>query len=312
MESNLPCFTSSWPMDTTNPIVKGGKMRVLLATALLVGSVSLAQSDPARLLSDIPGFDFSRLSASAKRELASVLQDEFDACGRPLTLYASLKNNPCRHTKRLVGLAASMAAEGSAAIEIINVLGKYNQTFANRRATFKVDERQCHGSANAKVTVVEFSDFECPFCAAARPMLDELLKARPFARVCYAPFPLPSHANATIAGQAALFARDAGKFWAMHDALFDNQTSLSEGFILKQAKSLGLDDKALQKVFASGKYVDELNASKDSGRAAGVESTPSLYFNGRKGTLGLSTEALLLMADDENEWVQGGNAWSKE
>ncbi len=279
---------------------------------VLASLVTLAQpADPARVLADVPGFDFSRLSAPAKRELASVLTDEFDYCGRPLTLLGSLKKgDACKHTRRLVGYAATLAAEGSAATEIIVQLSKYNQSFARARATFKPDERQCLGPKDAKVTLVEFSDFECPFCAAARPVLEAFVKGRPNVRLCMLPFPLQQHPNSALAGQAVLFARDAGKFWPVHDALFDNQLSLSEGFIKQLLGKQGFDVKAFEKAVAANKYVAELTASKEAGKAAGVESTPALYVNGRKYPLALAADTLGLAVDDELDWLAGNNAWT--
>lgn len=282
-----------------------------LVASVLVSGAALAQGqDPARLLADLPGFDFSRLPATAKKELSAVLTDEFDSCGRPITLLASLKKgDACKHTKRMVGLAAAQAAEGATANEILVSLSKYNQTFGKGRATFKIDERTCAGAKDAKVTVVEFSDFECPYCAAARPILEEFVKTRPSVRLCWAPFPLQQHPNATPAGQAALFARDNGKFWAVHDALFDAQLSMSVDTIKSILSRAGLDVKAYDKAVAANKYVDELNASKEAGKTAGVDSTPSIFVNGRKYVLGLSTEALNATIDDELEWMSGNNAW---
>ena len=286
-----------------------GSVRSLVLALVMGSTMAFAQTDPARVLSDIPGFDFSRLPAPAKKELASVLTDEFDYCGRPLTLLASLKKDACKHTRRLVGYGASMAAEGVSASELIVSLSKYNQGFNKGRVAFKPDERQCMGSKDAKVTIVEFSDFECPFCAAARPILEDYVKGKPNVRLCWLPYPLPQHPNATIAGQAALFARDAGKFWQVHDALFDNQLSLSEDFIKQLLAKQGLDVKAFEKAVAAKKYVDELDASKEVGKKAGVDSTPSIYFNGRKYTFGLNPESLSVAVEDELDWQTGNNAW---
>lgn len=266
--------------------------------------------DVARLISDLPGFDFSRLPGSARKELGAVLTDEFDSCGRPLTLLASIKKgDACKHTRRMVGLAALMAADGSTANEILVALSRYNQTFGRARATFKIDDRTCVGPSTAKVTFVEFSDFECPSCSAVRPVLESFLKSRPTVRLCWAPFPLPQHANATLAGQAALFARDNGKFWAVHDALFDAQLSMSTETIRHVLQKHGLDLKAFDKALATNRWVDELDASKEAGRAAGVDSTPALYVNGRKHTLGFSPETLAATVDDELDWVAGNHAW---
>lgn len=314
MNSSGRSFTSRGWVTTTARIVTrmfGGR-GVVLALLAFAGA-ALAQgspTDPSRVLAEVPGFDFSRLPAPAKKELAQVLTDEFDYCGRPLTLLGSLKKgDACKHTKRMVGFAALLASDGNPGTEIINVLSKYNQTFAARRATFKTDDRMCVGATTAKVTLVEFADFECPYCAMARPLLEEYVRAHPAVRLCQMPFPLSGHPHSTISGQAALFARDNGKFWPMYDALFENQLSLSEATIKDLAKKIGLDDKAVGKLFGTEKYVDELNASRDAGKAAGVDSTPSLFVNGRKLTLSLSQESLTLAIDDDLEWQGGNSAW---
>jgi len=275
-----------------------------------LASSALAQ-DPSRALSDLPGFDFSRLSAPAKKELASVLTDEFDYCGRPLTLLASVKKgDACKHTKRLVGLAATMANDGAPATDILVVLSRYNQGFNGKRAKLVVDEKLCTGPRDAKVTLLEYSDFECPYCGAARPIIEGAVKSKSNARLCWSPFPLPGHPHAILAGQAALFARDANKFWAMHDALFENQAILSEQSVKELVKKLGLDVAAFTKAMAASKYVDEMNTSKEVAHGAGVDSTPTIFINGRKMTLTLSAESLGLAIDDELDWVTGNNAWS--
>jgi protein-disulfide isomerase len=282
--------------------------RAILLFSLSIGTLAGAAE---RALEGLPGLDFSRLSGPAQKELAAVLTDEFDYCGRPLTLHASLKKgDSCKHLRRLVGLAATYANEGQGGQDIINALAKYNATFAAKRSRFKVDERMCKGSKEAKVTLVEFADFECPHCASARQMLQDFLKARPSARVCYLPFPLSGHANSLPAAQAALFARDANKFWLMHDGLFDNQLTLSDGTIKELAKKFGLDGAGLSKAMTSGKYQEELEALKALGKNAGVESTPTVYVNGRKLTLNISVDALNVAFDDEIDWLQSSGAWT--
>ncbi len=267
----------------------------------------------AMALSDVPGMDFSELPAAAKRELATVFADEFCYCGCPHSLGACLKQHTgCRHAKRMALLAASETAAGVAATDVIIELSKYYQSFSERRASFKVDDRQCFGAKDAPVTLVEYSDFECPFCAVARPMLQDLVKARKTARVCFAPFPLSGHPNAMPAAQAALFARDKGKFWEMHDLLFENQMTLSPTEIRRLASTLGLDPRELGKATDAGKYVDELNASKDAGKAAGVDHTPSVYVNGRLLNLGLSPVMLEHTVDDELEWQANKGAWAAD
>ncbi len=280
-----------------------------LAVGLLLAVPAFAQTQADAVLANLPGLDFMKLPPAARDQLAQVFQDEFDYCGRPLTLAASLKKDPCKHTRRMAVYAASMAADGNAANEIILALGKYNQSFSNKRITFKPDERQCRGSKDAKVTLVEYSDFECPYCNAARPMLEKAAE-KPGVRLCWQPFPLSGHAHAVQAATAALFARDNNKFWAVHDGLFDNQMDITDNLIRELVKKVGLDEKAFAKALASGKYADELTASKDLGKVAGVDSTPSLYLNGRKLNLPISADSLGLAIDDEVEWMTNNNSWT--
>jgi len=130
-------------------------------------------------------------------------------------------------------------------------------------------------------------------------------------RFCTQPFPLQKHPNAIPAGQAALYAREEGKFWAMHDALFEHQSSLSLDEIKLLGGKVGLNAAELGKVLASQKYVDELNAARESGKAAGVASTPTLFVNGRKVDLPFTAELLQHTLDDELEWMAHGG-WAAD
>ncbi len=257
--------------------------------------------------------DFSTLSAPAQRELATVFTDEFCYCGCPHTLEACLKtHSKCPHARRMASLAAQQASAGALGSEIILTLGGYYQSFAAPRPALKVDGRMCRGSATAKTTVVEYFDYECPGCGAAKPVLDSFAKAQPDVRLCVQPFPLSAHANAFPAGQAALFARDRGKFWALHDLLFENQRQLSVPRILELAGRVGLPAAELRKAMDAGKYLDELKASRDAGVQAGVDSTPFLFVNGRRYGLPVQEAMLAHAVEDEREWASHRNAWAAD
>lgn len=258
--------------------------------------------------------DTSGLSDSARKELQTVLADEFCSCGCPHSLDSCIKEHAnCRHARRTAALAATFAQDGVAGVEIINVLSKYYRSFREPRHTFEIDPRMCKGGADAQVTLVEFSDFECPFCANARLLFDFFIARHgAMVRFCYANFPLASHPNAVLAAQAALFARDQGKFWPMHDLLFDNQADLNKPVLKKLAESLKLSGAELEKVWAENRYVDEINASKEAGKAASVTGTPAVFVNGRAFNtqlFGLSEQMLAHTVDDELEWIAGKNAW---
>jgi protein-disulfide isomerase len=257
--------------------------------------------------------DFSDLTPTAQRELATVFTDEFCYCGCPHTLEACLKTHPkCSHARRMASLAALEADKGALGPEIILSLGNYYQSFGQKRAGLKPDARMCRGPMDAKVTLIEFFDYECPGCGVARAPLDAFAKAHPQHRFCVLPFPLSGHPNALPAGQAALFARDKGKFWPMHDLLFDNQRRLSPQVILELAGQIGLPVSDLRKAMDAGRYLDELKASREAGIHAGVESTPSIFINGRKLGLPVEPEMLNHAVEDELEWSSHQNAWAAD
>lgn len=254
------------------------------------------------------------MSPAAQRELASVFTDEFCFCGCPHTLGACLKTHPtCKHAKRMAALAASDAAAGLPGVEIILSLSKYYLSFSDPRRSFKVDERMCLGKKDAKVTLVEFSDFECPYCAVARPVLEKFARENSArVRLCFAPFPLPNHPNAIPAAKAALFARDHGKFWELHDLLFENQSRLNPDAIRNLASKLGLPASGVSSALESEKYADELSAFKEAGRAGNVDATPTIFVNGRKLNLAPTPEVLRQTLEDEIEWMSNQNRWAAD
>ena len=262
----------------------------------------------------VPGMDFSSMPPAAQRELQNVLSDDFCYCGCPHALGACLRAHPtCKHAKRMTKLAAAQALTGMAATEIINGLSQYYLSFRDPVKTFTVDERQCVGPKDAKVTLTEFSDFECPFCGKARPMLETFIKENAKkARLCWMAFPLPQHPNATPAGQAVLYARDHGKFWQMHDALFENQTKLNLELIKQLGKKVGLTQPDFEKLFGTTRYVSDLDASRNQGRTAGVDSTPTLFLNGHRLSLTLNAETLAQAVDDQMEWEANKAAWAPD
>jgi protein-disulfide isomerase len=260
--------------------------------------------------------DFSALPPAAQRELSTVLTDEFCYCGCPHTLGQCLKGHTtCQHAKKMARLAARQAASGVPATDIIVGLSEYYASFRARRQTFEVDPRMCMGDAKALVTLVEFSDFECPYCGKARPVLEAFAKKNASrVRFCNVPYPLPMHPNALPAGQAVLWARDQGKFWEMHDALFENAQNLSTASIVAIANKLGLKGAELQKALQAGTYAKELEKYKALGNSANIQGTPSLFFNGRfyDAQVGLTEEALTQSLEDELEWRANGNAWAAD
>jgi protein-disulfide isomerase len=144
------------------------------------------------------------------------------------------------------------------------------------------DPARIKGSANAPVTIIEFADFQCPFCTRIEPALNEVLAKYPGkVKLTYRDFPLSQiHPNAKIAAEASRCALDQGKYWQMHDAMFADQSKLDEAALVKTAAGLGMDNKSFESCLKSGKYEAVVQEDFQAGTEAGVNATPTFFING--------------------------------
>ncbi len=141
------------------------------------------------------------------------------------------------------------------------------------------------GPKDAKVTVVEYSDFECPYCSRGKDTMEQVLKAYPKdVKVVFKHLPLGFHRNAKPAARASMAAHEQGKFWEMHDALFSNQKGLGDDFYFATAKEIGLDVEKFKKDYASGKYDKQIEADSSFANKNGINGTPGFFVNGVKVT----------------------------
>lgn len=139
------------------------------------------------------------------------------------------------------------------------------------------------GPKDAPVTMVEFSDFECPFCGRAEPTVEQVLKKYgDKIHFVYMNFPLPMHSHAPKAAEAALCAQDQGKYWEMHKKLFDNQRALEVTDLKKYAADLGLDSAKFDECLDSDAHKADIAASQTAGKKVGVSGTPAFFINGRE------------------------------
>ena len=139
------------------------------------------------------------------------------------------------------------------------------------------------GSASAPVTIVEFSDFQCPFCQRVAPTLKKVREAYgDKVRIVWKDYPLTQiHPQAFKAGEAAHCAGEQGKFWEYHDRLFANQEALQPDSLKKYAADLGLDAARFNACLDTSKYGDRVREGVAQGSRLGVNSTPTIYINGR-------------------------------
>jgi protein-disulfide isomerase len=138
------------------------------------------------------------------------------------------------------------------------------------------------GPANAPITIVEFSDFECPYCSRALPVIEEVLERYPNdVRLVFRHMPLDGiHARARPAAEASMCAGDQGQFWAYHDLLFADRRALSDEDLKRYAEELGLDVAAWEQCVSEGKFAAKVDSDVEAGRAIGVSGTPAFIING--------------------------------
>jgi protein-disulfide isomerase len=163
--------------------------------------------------------------------------------------------------------------------------------------SISVDDDPSRGDPNAPVTIVEFTDFQCPSCAAMQPILDEVMKSYgPKVRLVVRDFPLAMHANARRAAEAANAANAQGKFFEYAALLLKRQNALDVPSLKKYASELGLDRARFDAALDSEKYAAEVKHDIDDGQLYGIDSTPAIFVNGI-ALREMSSEALRALID---------------
>ncbi|MEA2639416.1 MAG: hypothetical protein QOF51_810 [Chloroflexota bacterium] len=151
------------------------------------------------------------------------------------------------------------------------------------------------GPANAPVSLVEYGDFECPYCGRAYPVVEEI-RRRLGDRLCfvYRHFPLTQiHPHAQHAAEAAEAAGAQGRFWAMHGTLFENQHALTDADLARYAAAIGLDLARFTQEMEAGIYIPRVREDFLSGVRSGVNGTPTFFINGRRHDGGADLKSLV-------------------
>ena len=155
----------------------------------------------------------------------------------------------------------------------------------NSPVQVSADDDPVMGDEDAPVTIIEFSDFQCPYCGKffsdTLPSIEKYYVNTGKAKLVFRDFPLPIHPNAESAALAAECAHEQGQFWAYHDYLFSNQADLSDANYKKWAEDLGLDTAKFNDCLDSKKYLSEVQADMADGQSYGVAGTPAFFINGK-------------------------------
>jgi predicted DsbA family dithiol-disulfide isomerase len=241
----------------------------------------VATARRARFVDDIPGVDTTGLSPSARQAFLRIMNDDLCACSHPHTAAVCLADKDhCTEATRIGRFVVRKFRRGATEKETAHAV---NDIFGEkpRRNVFTLKGLPRKGPADAKVTVVEFSDFQCPMCKLVQAPLKELL-AGYGGKVAYygRHYPLPHHAFSALAAEAAEAAGAQGKYWEMKETLFANQERLSRDEILRIAGELKLDVGRFTRDLDAKKFAAAVEASRREGQAAGVKGTPSFFVNG--------------------------------
>ncbi len=153
----------------------------------------------------------------------------------------------------------------------------------NKVYDIRIGNSPVRGPADAKVTLVEFSDYQCPFSKQVQQTFTQLLAAFPKdLKHVYKNYPLPFHQRALPAAKAALAAREQGKFWEMHDLLFQDQKKLEDADFMEYAKQLGLNLKKFEEDYKGDKVQKQIDEDLKDVASAEVRGTPTLFLNGKR------------------------------
>ena len=162
------------------------------------------------------------------------------------------------------------------------------------------DKEISTGPKDAPVTMVEYTEFKCPFCRKSQSTIDEVMnKYKGKVRLVFRNFPLPNHAFSREAANAAYCADEQGKFWAYKDVLFEKQQEISEKNLLSWAENLKMDMSKFKKCYSEKKYDDLITRDVESAKTYGVNSTPTFYVNGVAIVGAQPTEEFEAVIDEE-------------
>lgn len=229
----------------------------------------------------IPQVDTSELTDAEKALWLDLVNDQLSPCGDPQSVArCATEQRKCGACVTAARYLARLVTDG---YDRAALAEHYATRFGSKdKLDIPMADSPVRGAPMAKVTIVEFSDFQCPHCGAAHPELTRLL--REFdgqVKLVYKYFPLSGHSRALPAARAAEAARAQGKFWEMQDMLFENQRELEDSDIRKYASTLGLDMERFERDWSDESNLQRIEADRQLGQRLGIEATPSFFIDGR-------------------------------
>jgi protein-disulfide isomerase len=263
------------------------------------GEGAESSSRAAHQVVDLEGVDTSKLTDREKQEWSAYVTEQLAPCpDQPVSVAQCIQESrPCDLCRPAARFLASHVTRGRSRTQVETA---YRIRFGDEVKNVEVGDSPFIGPADAAVTIVEWADFECPFCGAAAPLLEKAQATYPkHVRLVFKNYPLAMHEHAETAARASVAAERQGKFWEMHHALFKSQSMGLERPLIEQlAKELGLDTKRFIADLESESVADAVLADRKQAEKLGVRGTPMIYVNGRHFEI-----ELFSLVEDLEEWL---------
>jgi protein-disulfide isomerase len=271
-----------------------------VAPFFLLGALCLAEGTW-QTATDLPGVDWHGISGTRKDAALKFIREEKCTCGCTMKLAECRMKDPgCSYSRKETSIAMKGFADGKKADAVRADIKKEADTpppVLEDPVKISIAGDPVRGPENAKVTIVEFSDFQCPYCSEAVAQANAVVKNFPKdVKLVLKQFPLDFHAQAGFAAEAALAAQAQGKFWEMHDRLYGGFPDLSRKTVLKYAKDVGLDMNRFVSDVDTHKFKARVALEEQEGENAGVGGTPTFFIDGKKynGLFDLATVTPLI------------------
>lgn len=267
-----------------------------LTLPLFIATLCLGQATRQAMI-DLPGVDWKGLTGAKQTAALRILQTESCACGCGMKLAECRVKDPgCEVSTKLSAAVVKLSLAGKSPAEIkaelLRVANEPPPIFEDP-VTISTAGDPTFGPDNARMTIVEFSDFQCPYCSKVVTHIKQIEKMfSKDVRFIYKQFPLDSHSEAEMASEAALAAQAQGKFWEMHDLIYAGFPNLDRKLVDGYAKQLKLDMNRFNAEMASHKYQARVLMEAQEGEKAGVQGTPTFFFNGRRYNGNFDTDSI--------------------
>jgi protein-disulfide isomerase len=273
-----------------------------LALVLFFGVVCLAEGPSDwKTATEYPGVDWHGITGARREAALKFIREEQCSCGCSMKIAECRMKDPgCGYSRKLASVAMKGFAEGKTVAAVradVKKAATEPPPLFDDPVQISIAGDPTKGPDNARVTIVEFSDFQCPFCSKAVAEAYQIVNNFPKdVRLVFKQFPLDSHADAEFGAEAALAAQAQGKFWEMHDLMYAGFPDLSRRTVFGYAKKIGLNMQQFAVDVDSHKFRTRVQMEEKQGEEAGVGGTPTFFINGKKynGIFDMATVAPLI------------------